>query len=94
MEGRIVSKIPPAHGYDWDSSARLALEHPDSAVLAAEHVPVSRITSLREYSRPPFVSEDGTRLVAIRMRNSTLECDPGTGRKRRYGDVYFEAVND
>lgn len=91
MKGRIVPKTPSARAgeqdYDWDEYARTALAHPDSSVLAAEHVPISRINSLRMYSRPPFVDDNGVRKVAVKMRNSAKE-DDGV----RYGDVYLEAV--
>lgn len=94
MEGQLVSKIPPPQSagevYDWDRHAEAALAHPDRAVLAARHVPVSRITSLRSYTRPPFVDEHGNRKVTIHMRNSTTE--ETHGRKRRYGDVYLQAT--
>lgn len=97
MEGKVVSRIPPRNSkdiqIDWDAMARKALEHPDQAVLAAEHVPVSRITSLRAYHREPFVDEDGDRKVNIHMRNSVVEVDH-QGRQRRYGDVYMSAVEE
>lgn len=91
MKGKIVPKTPSARAgeqdYDWDEAAKTALANPGSAVLAAEQVPISRINSLRMYARPPFVTEDGVRKVAVKMRHS-FRADNG----QRYGDVYLEAV--
>ena len=90
MKGKIVPKVPPANAregldYDWDALAKEALEHPDAAVLAATHIPVSQISAIRQYKRYPFMDDSGHRLIAVRMRNSSRGEDG-----RRYGDVYFE----
>jgi hypothetical protein len=86
-KGKLVGKLPPraAHGedYDWDAAALLAVQHPDNAVLAAEHVPESRVKSLRAYTRYPFIQERGR--IRVVVRNSTVEADG-----IRYGDVYFQ----
>jgi plasmid stabilization system protein ParE len=84
--GKLVGKLPPraARGedYDWDAAAKLAAQHPEEAVLAATHVPESRVKSVRGYTRVPFHTEAGR--IAVAVRNSTVEAD-GV----RYGDVYF-----
>ena len=96
MEGKVVNRIPPRNSkdihIDWDKAARTALDHPEQAVLAAEHVPISRITSLRSYHREPFVDDNGDRKVTIHMRNSVVEVDH-QGRQRRYGDVYLQSAD-
>jgi hypothetical protein len=86
-KGKIVGKLPPrsSHGedYDWDAMALLAIQHPENAVLAAEHVPESRVKSLRAYTRSPFIQKHGRIIIAV--RNSAVEADG-----IRYGDVYFQ----
>jgi hypothetical protein len=87
-KGHIVGKLPPrasrrGEDYDWDAMALLAIKHPENAVLAAEHVPESRVKSLRGYTRYPFIQDTGH--IRIAVRNSTME-DDGI----RYGDVYFQ----
>ncbi|MDR6416067.1 hypothetical protein [Pseudarthrobacter sulfonivorans] len=86
--GKTVASIPlPRRGgrsnseYNWDESATLARES-GLPVLAANHVRESRIKSVRQYDRPPFVCSDGR--IKVHMRNSILEKDG-----ERYGDVYF-----
>lgn len=86
MTRKLVGKLPPralrGEDYDWDGAAILAANHPGEAVLAAEHVPESRVKAVRGYKREPFVSDRGRIIVAV--RNSTVETDG-----IRYGDVYF-----
>jgi len=85
-KGKLVGKLPPrasrGEDYDWDAAALLAVQHPDEAVLAATHVPESRVKAVRGYKRKPFVSDTGHIMVAV--RNSAVEADG-----IRYGDVYF-----
>jgi hypothetical protein len=38
---------------------------------------------MRQYTRPPFVTDEGR--IAVKLRNSKIEDDG-----KRYGDVYFE----
>lgn len=99
-KGKLVSALPPRssrydaqpeYQHDWDASARKALEHPGQPVLAAEHVPMTRIASLRMRRRPPFFDEDGNRAVTIHMRNSAVELDESKGKVIRFGDVYLLA---
>ena len=86
MSGNIVSKVPSrasrGEDYDWDAMAVLAIQHPDKWVLAAEHVPESRVKSLRGYTRRPFRQAGGRIIIAV--RNSAVEADG-----IRYGDVYL-----
>jgi hypothetical protein len=86
MTRKLVGKLPPrasrGEDYDWDGAARLAANHPTEAVLAAEHVPESRVKSVRGYTRSPFHTATGH--IAVAVRNSTVEADG-----IRYGDVYF-----
>jgi hypothetical protein len=89
-KGKLVGKLPPrasrGEDYDWDAAAILAATHPDEAVLAATHVPESRVKSVRGYTRRPFITEAGR--IAVAVRNSTVEADG-----IRYGDVYFTWEN-
>jgi len=82
----IVSSVPPPYvrssDYDWDAMAILAKLNKGKSVLAAKAVPNARIKSVRRYSRPPFVTDEGH--VVVNMRNSHLNED-GV----RVGDVYF-----
>lgn len=86
MIGNVFSKVPPRASrggdYDWDAMARLAIRHPGNWVLAAEHVPESRVKSLRQYTRHPFRQAAGRIIVAV--RNSAVEADG-----IRYGDVFL-----
>lgn len=89
MKGKIVSAIPqagnmrgPVAKIDWDSPAKLARTS-GQPVLAAKHVRNSRIKSLRQSTRSPFVTDEGR--IIVTMRNSTV--DPVDGE--RYGDVYM-----
>jgi hypothetical protein len=83
MKGKIVKQIPGARQspIDWDSPAILA-KLSGQPVLAATHVRDTRIKSVRQYTRPPFVAEDGR--IIIEMRNSKTDSN-GV----RYGDVYM-----
>lgn len=85
-KGNIVGKLPPrasrGEDYDWDAMALLAIKHPGEAVLAAQHVPDSRVKSLRGYTRAPFIQERGR--IVVSVRNSAVEADG-----IRYGDVYL-----
>jgi hypothetical protein len=86
MTRKLVGKLPPrasrGEDYDWDAAAILAAKHPDESVLAATHVPESRVKSVRGYTRHPFIQTTGR--IAVAVRNSTVEADG-----IRYGDVYF-----
>ncbi|APX01170.1 hypothetical protein BWQ92_05005 [Arthrobacter sp. QXT-31] len=86
MIGSMSSKVPPranrGEDYNWDAMALLAIQHPDKWVLAAEHVPESRVKSLRGYTRHPFRQETGRIIIAV--RNSAVEADG-----IRYGDVFL-----
>jgi hypothetical protein len=85
MKGKIVNKVPPVSRakstIDWDTPAQLA-KLSGQTVLAKQDVRISRITSLRGYTRPPFVDDDGR--IIVDMRNSYTGED-GV----RYGDVYL-----
>jgi hypothetical protein len=83
-KGIVLDELPPARrrpDYDWDSVANTAKENPGKPVLAYEDVPLSRIASVRQRRRPPFV-EDGGRII-VTMRDS-YEAD-----HTRYGNVFF-----
>lgn len=87
MKGKVVNAVPPARNrrgphIDWDSAAALA-RLSGQPVLAAEHVRNTRIKSVRQYTRPPFVTDEGR--IVIEMRNSSIDEKDG----ERYGDVYF-----
>lgn len=85
-KGIVLDELPPAgrrpDSPDWDAKAKLAKESPGKAVLAAEDVPLSRIASVRQRRRPPFVEESGR--IKISMRDSY------TADGTRFGNVYFE----
>lgn len=83
MKGKIVDEVPRprATAIDWDACAVLARET-GLPVLAAKHLKNTRIKSVRQYTRPPFVTEQGR--IIIEMRNSRVEKDG-----QRYGDVYL-----
>lgn len=83
-KGKIVNAVPPARArgdVDWDSMARLA-KMSGQAVLAATHVRNSRVKSVRQYTRPPFVTDEGR--IIVELRNSKRESDG-----ERWGDVYL-----
>lgn len=86
-EGKIVNAIPAPsrvskYKIDWDKYVDMA-RMTGQPVLAGRHIRETQVKSMRQYTRPPFVQEDGH--VAIALRNSEIEAD-GV----RYGDVYFE----
>lgn len=87
-KGIVLDDLPPAQRrrdeYDWDAVAVTAKKHPGKAVLAYKDVPVSRIMSVRQRKRPPFVDASGH--IKISMRDSYVNDADG----KRYGDVYFE----
>lgn len=83
-KGIVLDELPPARrrpDYDWDAMAQTAKENPGKPVLAYEDVPLSRIASIRQRRRPPFVEESGHIIIAMR---DSYEAD-GT----RYGNVFF-----
>jgi len=83
-KGIVLDELPPPRrrpDFDWDAKAKLAKENPGKPVLAAEDVPLSRIASLRQRRRPPFVEDSGR--ITINMRDS-YEAD-----HTRYGNVFF-----
>lgn len=86
MKGKIVPSVPPVSRakstFDWDTPAQLA-RMTGQPVLAAEHVRISRIKSVRQYNRPPFLTSEGR--IVVEMRNSSVDDADG----ERYGDVYF-----
>jgi hypothetical protein len=86
-EGKIVSEVPKPTRVSkfqtkWDEYALTAqlLKQP---VLVATHVNNTLVKSMRQYTRPPFVTDEGR--IAVKLRNSKIEDDG-----KRYGDVYFE----
>lgn len=85
---KVLDELPKpqgARGAEWDNFAWAATLYPGKAIAAAENVPESRIRSLRQYNRPPFVMPDGR--IKVHMRNSYVAAN-GV----RYGDVYFTWV--
>ncbi|ALY10608.1 hypothetical protein FDH86_gp073 [Arthrobacter phage Tank] len=88
MAGKVVRSVPPARRAnhivkDFDASAELARKsgHP---VLAAEGIRITRVNSLRQYTREPYVTDKGR--VVITTRNSRVDETDG----RKYVDMYFE----
>lgn len=85
-ENRIVEAVPPRgranpstrHFDDMAGVAKLT----GKPVLVGEHMPLSRISSIRQYKKAPFVTDEGR--IIIQMRNSSVEDG------KRYGDLYFE----
>lgn len=86
-KGIVLDELPPTQRrrdeYDWDTKAKLAKDNPGKVVLAYKDVPISRIMSLRQRKRPPFIESDGR--IQISMRDSFINDADG----KRYGDVYF-----
>lgn len=83
-KGKIVNAVPPARarpGIDWDSMAKLA-KMSGQPVLAAKHVRNSLVKSVRQYTRPPFITDEGR--IIVELRNSKREPDG-----ERWGDVYL-----
>jgi hypothetical protein len=89
MKGKVVSAVPPAQTAnhvvrDFDNSAEMA-RITGQPVLAGKHVVYTRVNSIRMYTRPPYVTDEGR--IAVKFRNSKIEDDG-----KRYGDLYFEWV--
>jgi hypothetical protein len=86
-EGNTVKGVPPRRAWNrmtdikWEDHAQTA-KATGEAVLAATHIPESRAKSVRKYTNPPFVQDDGR--IKVSIRNSIVE-DDGV----RYGDVYL-----
>lgn len=80
---KTVNSVPPARqrDIDWDSMATLA-KMTGKPVLAATHLRNSRVKSVRQYTRPPFVTDEGR--IVVELRNSRREADG-----ERWGDVYL-----
>lgn len=88
-KGKVVGAIPKVtrigrSKYDWDTPARLA-KMSGQPVLAGEHIRNSLVKSLRQYDRPPFVTDEGH--IEINLRNSSID-EQGV----RHGDVYMQWV--
>jgi len=87
-EGAWAERVPPRgrprSKRDWDGLCRKAQDRPGIPLLAASDVPVSLATSVRERSRPPFVTDEGRLLVQV--RNSEIRHDRDG---KRYGDLWF-----
>lgn len=88
-EGKTVSAIPAPtrvskYGINWDKYVEIA-KMTGQPVLAGHNVRESQVKSMRQYTRPPFIQEDGH--VVIALRNSKVESGVRTG------DVYFEWVS-
>lgn len=87
-EGKIVNAIPAPsrvskYKINWDEYVEVA-KLAKSPVLAGSNIRETQVKSMRLYTRPPFVQEDGR--VKIALRNSRIE------NGVRIGDVYFEWV--
>lgn len=87
-EGKIVNAIPAPsrvskYKINWDEYVDIA-KLAKSPVLAGRNIRETQVKSMRQYTRHPFVQEDGH--VSIALRNS--EVKDGV----RTGDVYFEWV--
>jgi hypothetical protein len=84
----VVDSVPPpkraSKNNKWDDYALVArlVKKP---VLAGKRIRNSTVKSLRQYSRPPFVTPEGRTM--INLRNSAIEADG-----ERYGDVYMTWV--
>lgn len=83
MKGKIVHDVPRprATDIDWDACAVLA-KMTGQPVLCAKDLKNTRIKSVRQYRRPPFVTDEGR--IIVEMRNSRVKRDG-----QRYGDVYL-----
>lgn len=87
-EGKIVNAIPAPsrvskYRINWDEYVDIA-KLAKSPVLAGSNIRETQVKSMRLYTRPPFVQEDGH--VKIALRNSRIE------NGVRIGDVYFQWV--
>jgi hypothetical protein len=84
-DGKIFDQLPPVSRphkskINWTEAAEVA-RLTGSPVLAAKHVKHSLVQSVRQYSKPPFVTDEGR--IIVNLRNSTVE------KGVRYGDVFF-----
>jgi hypothetical protein len=87
-EGKIVNAIPAPsrqskYKIDWDKFVDVA-KLAKSPVLAGSNIRETQVKSMRQYTRHPFVQEDGH--VHIALRNSIVK--DGV----RVGDVYFQWI--
>ena len=90
---RVIDTLPPERRgndpYGWVKAAedarKLHSENPEAWIVAAEHVPVVKISALRQYSTEPFRTDEGR--VDVRYRNSKVG-DDGV----RYADCYMRWV--
>lgn len=85
-EGRVVHEIPPPkrpskYNINWDKFIEMA-RMTGQPVLAGVNIRNSTVKSLRQTTRPPFVTTEGR--VVVTLRNSEVKNDG-----QRYGDVYF-----
>lgn len=87
-EGKIVNAIPAPsrvskYKINWDEFVEVA-KLAKSPVLAGSNIRETQVKSMRQYTRYPFVQDDGQ--VHIALRNSHVK--DGV----RVGDVYFQWV--
>lgn len=87
-EGKIVNAIPAPsrvskYKINWDEFVEIA-KLAKSPVLAGSNIRETQVKSMRQYTRYPFVQEDGH--VQIALRNSEIK------NGVRVGDVYFAWV--
>lgn len=87
-EGKIVNAIPAPtrvskYKINWDDFVDVA-KLAKSPVLVGSNIRETQVKSMRQYTRAPFVQEDGH--VHIALRNSVVK--DGV----RMGDVYFEWI--
>jgi hypothetical protein len=87
-EGKIVNAIPAPsrvskYRINWDEFVEVA-KLAKSPVLAGSNIRETQVKSMRQYTRYPFVQEDGH--VHIALRNSKIE------NGVRMGDVYFQWI--
>lgn len=87
-EGKIVNAIPKPsrvskYRINWDEYVDIA-KLMKSPVLAGSNIRETQVKSMRQYTRHPFVQEDGH--VHIALRNSKIE------NGVRVGDVYFQWI--
>lgn len=84
--GEIVDAIPARkreskYNNNWDRFAELA-RSTGKPVLAGVNIRNTTVKSLRQYTRPPFVTNEGR--IIISLRNSEIGEDG-----ERYGDIYM-----
>ena len=87
-EGKIVNAIPAPsrvskYKINWDEFVEVA-RMTGQPVLAGSNIRETQVKSMRQYTRAPFVQEDGH--VHIALRNSHIE------NGIRVGDVYFQWI--